>query len=48
MLEILTGTGLAASAGLNAYIPMLAMGLLARYTEAINLPSGWQWLSNGG
>ncbi|MFI2272802.1 MULTISPECIES: DUF4126 domain-containing protein [Catenuloplanes] len=47
MLEVLTGTGLAASAGLNAYIPMLAMGLLARYTEVINLPSGWQWLSNG-
>jgi hypothetical protein len=23
------------------------MGLLARYTDAINLPSGWQWLSNG-
>ena len=47
MLEALTGTGLAASAGLNAYIPLLTMGLLARYTEAINLPSGWQWLSNG-
>ncbi|GAB7050402.1 hypothetical protein JCM9534A_55280 [Catenuloplanes indicus JCM 9534] len=47
VLEVLTGTGLAASAGLNAYIPMLAMGLLARYTEAINLPSGWQWLSDG-
>jgi hypothetical protein len=47
VLEILTGTGLAASAGLNAYIPMLAMGLLARYTEVLQLPSGWQWLSNG-
>ncbi|RSM73517.1 DUF4126 domain-containing protein [Actinoplanes sp. ATCC 53533] len=47
MLEALTGTGLAASAGLNAYIPLLTMGLLARYTEAIELPSGWQWLSNG-
>ncbi|WP_433721679.1 DUF4126 domain-containing protein [Actinoplanes sp. CA-051413] len=47
MLEALTGTGLAASAGLNAYIPLLTMGLLARYTDAINLPSGWQWLSNG-
>ncbi|MEU8232053.1 DUF4126 domain-containing protein [Actinoplanes sp. NPDC048967] len=47
MLEALTGSGLAASAGLNAYIPLLTMGLLARYTDAINLPSGWQWLSNG-
>lgn len=47
MLEALTGTGLAASAGLNAYIPLLIMGLLARYTDAIDLPSGWSWLSNG-
>ena len=47
MLEALTGTGLAASAGLNAYIPLLTMGLLARYSDLIDLPSGWQWLSNG-
>lgn len=47
MLELLTGTGLAASAGLNAYIPLLVIGLLARYTDVINPPSGWQWLSNG-
>jgi len=47
VLEALTGTGLAASAGLNAYIPLLTMGLLARFTDAVNLPSGWSWLSNG-
>jgi hypothetical protein len=47
VLEALTGTGLAASAGLNAYIPLLTMGLLARYSELIDLPTGWQWLSNG-
>ena len=47
VLEALTGTGLAASAGLNAYIPLLTMGLMARFTDAITLPSGWQWLSNG-
>jgi hypothetical protein len=47
VLEALTGTGLAASAGLNAYIPLLTMGLLARYSDLIDLPSGWQWLSNG-
>lgn len=47
MFEVLTGTGLAASAGLNAYIPLLTMGLLARYTDAIHLPSGSAWLSNG-
>ena len=47
MLEALTGTGLAASAGLNAYIPLLTMGLLARYTDAIDLPAGWSWITNG-
>jgi hypothetical protein len=47
VLEALTGTGLAASAGLNAYIPLLVMGLMARYTEAVDLPGGWAWLSNG-
>jgi len=47
VLEALTGTGLAASAGLNAYIPLLLMGLLARFTHAVDLPSGWSWLSNG-
>lgn len=47
VLEALTGTGLAASAGLNAYIPLLTMGVLARYTDLIELPSGWSWLGNG-
>ncbi|MCU7724636.1 DUF4126 domain-containing protein [Actinoplanes sp. KI2] len=47
MLAALTGTGLAASAGLNAYIPLLVMGLLARYTDVIDLPQGWSWLTNG-
>jgi hypothetical protein len=47
VLEALTGTGLAASAGLNAYIPLLVMGLLARFSDLIDLPAGWSWLSNG-
>ncbi|GGQ38781.1 DUF4126 domain-containing protein [Couchioplanes azureus] len=47
MLEALTGGGLAASAGLNAYIPLLTMGVLARWTDAVDLPTGWQWLSDG-
>ena len=47
MLAALTGTGLAASAGLNAYIPLLVMGLLARFTDTIDLPGGWSWLTNG-
>jgi hypothetical protein len=43
----MTGFGLATAAGLNAYIPMLLMGLLARFTSLISLPHGWTWLENG-
>ncbi|GLP79964.1 DUF4126 domain-containing protein [Mycobacterium antarcticum] len=46
-MELLTGVGLASAAGLNAYIPLLAMGLLGRFTDVINLPPGWAWLENG-
>jgi hypothetical protein len=46
MLEVLTGTGLATAAGLNAYIPLLTVGLLARYTDLMSLPQSWQWLEN--
>ena len=46
MIEALTGTGLAAAAGLNAYIPMLALGLLSRFTDLVTLPHGWAWLEN--
>ncbi len=47
VLETLTGMGLATSAGLNAYIPLLLVGLLARYTHLITLPPSWHWLENG-
>ena len=43
----MTGFGLATAAGLNAYIPMLLMGLLARFTSLVSLPHGWAWLENG-
>ena len=46
-MELMTGFGLATAAGLNAYIPMLLMGLLARFTRLISLPHGWSWLENG-
>lgn len=46
MLELLTGTGLAAAAGLNAWIPLLVMGLLARYTDLLVLPATWEWLAH--
>lgn len=43
----MTGFGLATSAGLNAYIPLLSMGLLARFTNLLTLPHDWSWLENG-
>lgn len=46
-MELLTGFGLATAAGLNAYIPLLALGLLSRFTELVSLPAGWSWLENG-
>src|SRR5258705_4919327 len=46
-LQLLTGIGLATSAGLNAYIPLLMIGLLGRFTNFIELPSSWSWLENG-
>lgn len=49
-MELLTGIftafGLSASAGLNAYIPLLLVGLLARYTNMINLNQPWDTLAN--
>jgi hypothetical protein len=46
MLAALTGLGLSAAAGLNAYIPLLAVGLLSRYTDLLTLPAGYTWLEN--
>jgi Domain of unknown function (DUF4126) len=46
-VELLTGLGLATAAGLNAYIPLLALGLLSRFTDLVSLPHGWAWLENG-
>ncbi len=45
MLEILMGSGLAAAAGLNAWMPLFALGLADRFVPAITLPDAWSWLS---
>lgn len=47
MEQLLTGLGLATAAGLNAYIPMLMLGLLARFTDIVTLPGTWSWMENG-
>ena len=46
MFELLTGTGLAVAAGLNAYIPLLALGLGGRFLDFVELPAAWSWLEN--
>jgi hypothetical protein len=49
-MELLTGIftafGLSASAGLNAYIPLLLVGLIARYTDLMKLNAPWDTLAN--
>jgi len=49
-MELLTGIftafGLSASAGLNAYIPLLLVGLIARYTDLIHLNRPWDTLAD--
>ncbi|WP_433677373.1 DUF4126 domain-containing protein [Microbacterium gorillae] len=46
MIETLVGSSLAAAAGLNAWIPLLVLGLLSRFTDLVPLPQTWQWLSS--
>lgn len=46
MLASLTGLGLASAAGLNAYIPLLVIGVLARYTDFVPLSPTWTWLEH--
>ncbi len=46
LLGIFSAFGLSASAGLNAYIPLLVVGVLAHYTDLIKLSSPWDALAN--
>jgi hypothetical protein len=46
VLAALTGMGLSAAAGLNAYIPFLVVALLARFTDLVVLPAGWEWIAS--
>jgi hypothetical protein len=48
MFAALTGLGLSTAAGLNAYIPLLVVGVLANFTDTVKLPDGYSWLSNWG
>jgi uncharacterized membrane protein len=51
MIEVFSGIagaiGLSTSAGLNAYLPLLVVGLIARYTGLIRLNGPWDMLTSG-
>ena len=46
MIAALTGMGLSAAAGLNAYIPFLIVALIARFTDYITLPQSYSWIES--
>lgn len=46
LLSIFTAFGLSSSAGLNAYLPLLVVALLARFTDLITLHPPWDTLES--
>lgn len=42
----MVGSSLAAAAGLNAWMPLLVLGLADRLLPAVQLPAAWSWLSS--
>ena len=47
IMGVFSAFGLSASAGQNAYIPLLIVALVARYTDLITLNSPWDTVTNG-
>lgn len=51
MIELLSGiasaTGLSTAAGLNAYLPLLIVGIAARYTDLVSLNPPFDALADG-
>ena len=46
LFNIFSAFGLSASAGLNAYIPLLTVAVLAKFTHLITLTSPWDTLTS--
>src|SRR5215471_605379 len=46
IISLLSAFGLSTAAGLNAYLPLLVVGLLGRYTNLIHLNEPYSLLSN--
>ena len=45
-MDIFTAFGLSASAGLNAYIPLLVVAVIAKFTDLITLSQPWDTLES--
>jgi hypothetical protein len=46
MIGIFAAFGLSAATGLNAYLPLLIVGVLARFTDLVTLSAPWNTLEN--
>ena len=46
MFAALTGAGLSAAAGLNAYVPFLLVAIVARFSDVITLPASFEWIES--
>ncbi|HEY1176585.1 MAG TPA: DUF4126 domain-containing protein [Phytomonospora sp.] len=46
MFAALTGFGLSTAAGFNAYIPLLVVGLAAQFTDRVDPPAGYEWMTS--
>ena len=46
LLSLFTAFGLSSSAGLNAYLPLLIVALVARFTDLITLNAPWDHLES--
>jgi hypothetical protein len=45
-MEWLIAVGLGVAAGTNAYIPLLVLGSVAKWTPLVTLPESWSWLTS--
>src|SRR2546430_1701865 len=48
LVNLLQACGLSTASGLNAYVPLLVVGLLARYTSLIHLDPPYDLLTHAG
>jgi hypothetical protein len=46
LLSVFTAFGLSSAAGLNAYLPLLVVALVARFTDLVTLRSPWDGLES--